>query len=374
MNTIKITFKDSTSETCTLVAVGDVMFARDVGEQACIKGIDSFFTECGIVLNDADVAFCNLETPVTDYNKPSPYSRSNFKTNPVFLKEIAKYFDVVSVANNHIYDFGSQGARDTVKHLKNSGIKVIGINSNEEDAKQPVIIQVGDIKIGLLAYTCLPTIDDYIKEYPIACFDEVIVRKDLESLKRDVDVCIVSLHGGHELVAYTAPPFVKMAHFAVDNGADLILGHHTHVIGGIEKYQGKPIIYSMGNFIFDNPTIPERRESFIIKANIDKTNGVTTLELVPVYINESYIPMIAEDALCDKILSRIGYLSECFLQNTNDELYWETASKGFLGNGQRNLSAHFKSLGIKGIWIMIKRLRPKHFKLLFRAVLGKYVK
>lgn len=374
MKELKYILGDTDEKIVKFVAVGDVMFARDIKTKVLEKDVDYFFSDCGDIFKNADITFCNLETPITDYDIPSKYSRSNFKIHPHLVDDIAKYFSVVSLANNHIYDYCSKGAEETVRYLEEARIKTTGVGKTIRDANCPAIITVNDIRTGLLSYTCLPTIEEYKSEYAIAVFEEKSVKQNIEELKKVADICIVSLHGGHELINFVEPSFMQKARFAIDCGADLVLGHHPHVIGGIEIYKGKPLVYSLGNFIFDNPTIPERNESIIFQATLDKKIGVASIDIIPIYINNGFVPTIAKGDIYKKIQNRLIALSNYIENGRNNELYWKAASKGFLVNGKENLTSIFSNLGFKGILIMLKRLRLRHFKLFFISLKDKIIK
>lgn len=363
---IEFKFSKQDNQDCTIVAVGDLMLARDVDKVAKKNGVESFFSNVGNVLKRADISFCNLESVITKSTNPSPYSRSNFKIDPDYTRTIGEFFDVAAVANNHTYDFGIEGLKDTVSNLKGEGVYALGLV--QENSTQPIIIEKNGMTIAFLGYMCLPTIEEYEKLFPIAKYEESLVKADIENVKSKADICIVSMHGGHELVDYVAPDFKKMCRFAIDNGADMVIGHHTHVIAGIENYNNKPIAYGMGNFIFDNATIPKRKESFILKANIAKNFGVKSIELFPIIIDDSYTPKFASDDAYERIKGRIEHLNECIEKGTNDDKYWELASSDFLGKSKRNLLSTYRKMGFKGIWIMVKRLRIKHFYLLIKSI------
>ena len=373
MEKIIYNINSSKDKNIKLLAVGDVMFSRDVENVAIEKGISSFFQDCKEFFDSADIKFCNFESPITEKGEFSKYSRSNFKSNPSIVREVGQYFDVVSLANNHIYDFGLEGAKDTVAHMISGNIKPVGAGFNDKNAHKPAIFEVNDIKVGFIAYTCLPTIDEYQKKYSVAVFNEHRVKQDIEHLNKKVDICIVSLHGGHELISFVEPSFMNKSRFTIDCGADLVIGHHPHVISGIELYKEKPIVYSLGNFIFDNPTIPERKESILLEAILDKVNKVSEISLTPIMINDEYMPKVAKGSDNEIIINKIQKLTSYILIGENNKLYWEAASQGFINNGKENLVSNFSNLGLKGIFVMLKRLRLRHLKLLLLSLKKKFV-
>lgn len=353
----------------SIIAVGDIMGARDVATVINTRGPDILFKNIGKILKSGDISFCNLETPITESNARSEFSRSNFKTSPNVLPVISKYFDIVSCANNHIYDYQDLGAADTKKYLDANNIRSVGIGKTLTEARKPAIFELGqNIKIGFLAYTGLAYDIVYAEKYSVAPLKEEIIKEDMAKLKNKVDFCIVSMHFGYELVDYVLPIYRKIAKFTVDCGADIIIGHHPHVINGIEIYNDKIIAYSLGNFIFDNPIIPKKRDSMILKIGIGNDANICNLEVIPIYINDEYTPIIPEKITKKRIIDRFINLTESLKSDENDRLFWECASNSFIHNGFENIGKTIKKAGLKGFILMVKRLKPYHFLLLFKSV------
>ncbi len=266
----------------SIVAVGDVMLGRGVGTRLRNKdkGYLYAFEEVFETLNSGDIVFCNLEAPITDR------THSLYKSGKIVLKSsVASFeaikqagFNVISLANNHTMDYYAEGLMDTIDILDENNILYAGAGKNLEEARKPAVMEVDGMKVGILAYSDMAHYvfagDPYVKfeaeaEKPgIAPTNIKYILEDIEKLKDRVDILILSLHWGVEESFVIPEEQRNMAHMLIDGGADLILGHHTHQFQGIEMYKGKPIVYSMGNFIFDQND-PENQESFILKLNYE---------------------------------------------------------------------------------------------------------
>jgi poly-gamma-glutamate synthesis protein (capsule biosynthesis protein) len=203
------------------------------------------------VLLEADIAFANLETPLSDNSR----YRGKFRTPTAFAKALKwAGIDVVSTANNHALDAEGAGLLETQEALLQVDVGAVGSGRNLADARRPFIIKRKGITVGFLGYSqhiiggatgfALP---DRSGVVPL---DPFLIKNDIQRLREQVNFIILSFHWGWENDQYTHPNARKFAHAALDAGADVILGHHPHVPCGIEVYKGKVIIYSLGNFIF----------------------------------------------------------------------------------------------------------------------------
>jgi poly-gamma-glutamate synthesis protein (capsule biosynthesis protein) len=230
-----------------LLFVGDVMMTRYV-EKKIKKFNKEYIYPFEKILNylkTFDYVIANLEGPISDKGVKIG-SKYSFRMKPDVAEALSKAnINVVNLANNHIFDYGKVAFEDTLKNLDKNNIKYFG-NSYE-----PLIIEKEGIKIGFLGFsdflkhlevkeskTGIATVNDNLSE---------IIKK----AKEKVDILIVSFHWGEEYKKLANERQRKIAKIAIDSGADLVIGHHPHVIQDIEKYKEKFIFYSLGNFIFD---------------------------------------------------------------------------------------------------------------------------
>jgi poly-gamma-glutamate synthesis protein (capsule biosynthesis protein) len=230
-----------------ILFVGDIMMTRSV--EARIKSLNKefFFPFLNILdySKSFDYVIANLEGSISDKGTKVG-SKYSFRMKPEVAEALSKAnINVVNLANNHIFDYGKIAFEDTLKNLEKNNIKYFG-NSYE-----PLIIEKEGIKIGFLGFS------DFLKHLEVKenKIGIAVVNDNLSEIikkaKEKVDILIVSFHWGEEYKKIANERQRKLAKIAIDSGADLVIGHHPHVIQDIEKYKGKFIFYSLGNFIFD---------------------------------------------------------------------------------------------------------------------------
>ena len=237
----------------TLAAVGDVLLCRGVGKQIDKHGADWLFDDTRDVLKHADLAFCNLECPLS--KRGVPHKRCFlFRADPKLARTLrSNGLSVVSLANNHTLDYGRDAMLDTVAAVKEPGMIPLGAGRNKAEASRLRIVTKHGLRVGFLAYCDLPSYGVVmLPDKPgIACVDSHSLPAQIRAAKAKCDALVVSFHWGVEYMKQPAERQRKLARLCIDNGADLILGHHPHVLQPVETYKGKPIAYSMGGFIWD---------------------------------------------------------------------------------------------------------------------------
>ncbi|HXK32210.1 MAG TPA: CapA family protein, partial [Candidatus Paceibacterota bacterium] len=207
-------------------------------------------------------------------------------------------FNVVSLANNHALDYGKDALEDCLVRLKDSGIDYVGAGFNGKEAFYLVIKEINSTKIGFLAYTDLgpETWRAGEERSGIAWIkdsDFGKIGQDIQEAKSKVDVLIVSIHSGEEYVQELTPFQLNFTKMAIEAGADLIAGHHPHVVQKDEKYGDQYVFYSLGNFIFDQSFSEQTMQSEIVEITIEnkKIKEVTAKQIK---INEFFQPEIYE--------------------------------------------------------------------------------
>lgn len=279
----------------SLIFVGDIMLSRTIGKIMEEKLDWTYpFLKIKDFLKNADITFGNLESPISNRGRRIG-SKYSFRARPEVIKGLLfSGIDIVNIANNHILDYGKVAIEDTMKLLKENNIKITGGGSNYSEAHNTTIFSINGIKIGFLGYTNLiPKYISYESSSPnIAYFDENIAIEDIKKAKEKVDFLIVSLHWGEEYK--TEPSFYqkKTARLLIDAGADLIIGHHPHVVQPVEEYKGRYIIYSLGNFIFDQNFSEKTKEGLVVKVKI-KNKKITKLEKIKIRFTNTFQPFIA---------------------------------------------------------------------------------
>lgn len=282
------------TEPATLLFVGDMMFDRYI-KRAINEAQDPLlpFARIAQTLQEADLAIGNLEGPISDRGtkQGSIYS---FRFEPVGTINALQHagFDIVTLANNHIWDYGWPAALDTMRHLTAVGISYIGFGNNFEEANTPVIKTVNDTAIAFLGYT-----EFYGKglwadeQLGLSEFVPDNIAKRVSGLKNSgaADLVVVSVHWGEEYETSSNALQQKVARQLIDAGADLIIGHHPHVPQEIEQYKHGFIVYSLGNFVFDQNFSADTRHGLMFKALV-KDKKIVGTESIEVKFTQQYQP------------------------------------------------------------------------------------
>jgi poly-gamma-glutamate synthesis protein (capsule biosynthesis protein) len=292
----------------SLIFGGDVMLARTV-EQKILKTDDWSlpFRKVYKEFKKADLAFANLESPFYDKGEATPNGSTVFRALPKTIEGLKLAgIDIVSLANNHFGDQGVAGDKYTFEHLTDNKIKYCGAGNNSDEAHSSVIFEVKKIKIAYLCYSYPETMYVAKADSPgIANMDTEQMKKDVENLTIDADFIIVSMHAGSEYIHKPGNSQINFARSAIDSGADLVVGHHPHVVQSTEKYQDGYIIYSLGNLVFDQMWSEETQQGMVAKVNLvgDKLEKI---EFKPIHIYDYNQPDWADESEATAILEDMG--------------------------------------------------------------------
>jgi len=274
----------------SLAFVGDVMLARNVGKKIANLGKDYPFSKTRRILSSADIAFANLEGVLTGDQITGSSKAFIFCSPPSFGESLVNGgIDIVSLANNHANDGGAKGLLETIKTLEELGIKYVGAGRNYLKARSLRIIEAKGKKIGFLAYTDLANIGlsaaSATSSQPgVASARTRAVFDEIKAAKRKVDFLVVSFHWGIEYqIGEPNARQKNLAYKCIDEGADIIVGHHPHVLQRVEVYHGKTIAYSLGNFVFDNHR-PSRARTMILWIDWNPLKGKQKITQIPCYI------------------------------------------------------------------------------------------
>jgi len=306
-----ICISSAAAEEVSVVACGDIMLGRYIGKDLAQKGYSYPYTKVKDIISSADIAFANLECPISLKGEPEDKEYC-FRADPKVIKGLNYAgFDVLSLANNHTMDYGKIALQDTIDLLTKNGILSVGAGKNLEQARKPAIIKTKGMKIAFLAYDCTyPATCNAKKDRPGACPGKVeIIQEDISRIRKKVDIVIVSFHWGVEYQAKPAKTQIKLAHQTIDAGADLIIGHHPHVLQGIEFYKERPILYSLGNFIFDQ-TFGNTRKGIVINCVFKdkKLHSIIFIPIIRTYA--TYYPQIAREKEREEIISHFLEVSK----------------------------------------------------------------
>ena len=315
-----------------LYAVGDVGPNRENPQ--------SIFRHVSGVLKQGNIQLCQLETNLSIRGTPMPQARLPMRTHPNAARAIRDCgFHVVSFASNHCMDFGQEAFFDTIETIKANGMEPIGVGRNIAEARRPAILERNGTRIAFLAYNSILPIGYWAEIDRPGCApmrawtiyqqieldqpgslcrthtfpnedDLLAMAEDIEKAKSNADIVVLSMHWGiHFVPAQLADYQRETARKAIDCGADLIVGHHPHILKGIEVYKGKVILYSLGNFAIEQPSA--------FMKNLYKTERHREIEkLNPQWNENSEYPLppetkkslIVKCVIAEKRIKRISFL------------------------------------------------------------------
>lgn len=309
----------------TFLAVGDMMMSRGVNS-VIARTNDPLRPFSGLVelLDSTDFNFGNLESPISGSDKPGPPHSLVFNTPIRNVEGLKRYkFKVLNLANNHALDQRAAGLENTRKVLAENEITYLGVGADLSEAWKPKIITVNGLKLGFLGASYASVNDGGVARNNLVARieDTEYLKNSLESLKKDADFIVVTMHAGVEYVRQPHQPQIDFAHAAIDYGADLVIGAHPHWIQIIEKYKDKYIFYSLGNFIFDQEWSQDTKEGLVLKVSLEGQIAINPplntsnfrekaklkeIELIPVIIENYSTPRLAKEEEKTKILAKIS--------------------------------------------------------------------
>jgi len=295
-----------TNKEINIMFTGDVMLARTVGTKIDQNGVNYPFEEIKDLLETPDFTYINLETSVTNEGQRIPKG-IEFRAKPETLDGVKwAGIDQVCLANNHTGDYSDSGLTDTFMHLNERDIDYVGAGNNADEAYNYIIQEIGNNKVAFLCYNGIdPRMFEATSDSPgSAWVDDDRMREGINAARQIADLVFVSIHHGTE---YTPNPNQAQIHYsrlAVDAGADAVISHHPHVVQAIEIYREKPILYSLGNLVFDQMwSIPTQQG---LLANVTVKKGVIhQIDLTPVHIYDYAQPRVADENEAKQILQRI---------------------------------------------------------------------
>lgn len=282
------------SKNVTISFGGDVLLDGHVGDLIEQKGASHILEDVKLILLASDVNMVNLENPISERGTKEGDKQYTFKAKPRNLKVLTDGgINIVSLANNHVLDFGTDAFLDTLKHLKASNIRYVGAGEDDTSAYAPVYLDVKGTKLAFIAAShVIPFVSWHAgtkKPGVASTYEPTRVLSEIAKAKSKADIVAVYIHWGEEMNPYPLNYQKNLAKLYIDKGADIVVGSHPHVLQGIEYYKGKIIAYSLGNFIFTNI----KRETMILRVEI-KDKKLSQAKVIPCEIN-SYRPMHVKD-------------------------------------------------------------------------------
>ena len=299
------------SVTLTVSAVGDCTLGMDENATYSTslvakyeeEGASYFFAGVYDVLSADDLTIANFEGVLTESEDREDKSFA-FKGDPEYTSILTDgSIEAVNLANNHSHDYGDESYTDTITYLEEAGIASFGYDRYS-------VLEVNGVQVGLIGiYELADGID---------CEDDMLEMME-EVEKAGAELIIVTFHWGEELETTPDETQVELAHAAIDAGADLVIGHHPHVLQGIEVYNGKNIVYSLGNFCFGGNSNPDDKDTMIFQQTFTVTDGevaddnvtnIVPCSLSSVSDSNDYQPTVLTGDEADEVLAKIEELSE----------------------------------------------------------------
>lgn len=284
-----------TGHTCCSFAGLPLPVAKRTGNEGAVKQL----------LGLADLSIANFENPAPNRFTYHP-AGFNFSADPALIAGLSNAgIDWVSLANNHIGNAGTQGILDTLANLDSFGIAHGGAEANLDAAREATLLDAGGITVGMLGYDTIKPAYAATDSKPGSNeMSAARVREDVAAARAaGAQLVIVFPHWGTEYSATTTATQRRLAHAAIDAGADLVIGSHTHWAGGIEVYRGRPIFYSLGDFVFNIQRSEQTEESYLLELTFSGTRLVQ-VELHPFLILDQSQPNLLDPAGSGKVVLR----------------------------------------------------------------------
>lgn len=305
-----------TYSTAVIAVAGDTTQSDVFGEATSWRDMSYPFEDVAGLFCGADLAFVNLETSVSTRGESEKNEGYGFRTDPKYLEVYTQAgIDIVSCANNHTRDFGMDALADTFTSLDEYGIRYVGAGMNKTEAEKLETFELNGIKVGFTAINMInmnPTWYATDDRAGLNCVDSWDCERQLELIRKydeQCDVLFVSVHWGLEYYNTITEEQQEFAHKLCDSGADIILGHHPHVLQPIEAYNDSVIFYSLGNFLFYKMD-DDAGKTALFEIEIDK-NGFIGGKIYPVFITNCKSVLLSEEnEMYSEILGLVREISQ----------------------------------------------------------------
>jgi poly-gamma-glutamate capsule biosynthesis protein CapA/YwtB (metallophosphatase superfamily) len=280
-----------------LLFVGDILLADAATSVLARRGYDYPFAATRQLLGppDTDLVIGNLEGPITDAARPHAGEKWSYRSPPEAARALARAgFQLMTLANNHVLDCDANGVRESIALLRGAGIEAIGAGSTPEEAHRPAVRDVRGLKVGILAYLPEQQLLDgapwslrHLAVGPhragTATATPQSLARDIAALRPRVDVVVVALHLGDRYQREPASFERDLCRRAIDAGADAVVGHGPHILGPVELYRGRPILYSIGNYAFGSGNVRARFSLMAFLSVEAAGRRLRRVELLPIY-------------------------------------------------------------------------------------------
>lgn len=358
-----------------------IIFTGDLGLTAAFTTTTEVFSsELIRELTSAEALCINLELPFREPGtKMAPYTHPSLYSPVEKAEQLAQLNpSIVNIGTNHCMDGGAAGIVLTERTLNGLGMTCIGAGINEEKARAPRFLDIGGKRFGFLSYCKKGNFTATDRRAGAALLSTENLGSDLPDARERCDFLIVCMHMGMEFSKSVHPMYRELAHSAADLGASCIIGHHPHVIQGIETYRGVPIFYSLGNLLFDNfagaVTFKghwEDRHKGIL-ARVAFSSSEVTYDFLPVkYSSKPLYARLAQEEETHAVLNEVKSLSEEISTGT-PAVSAEAEAVGAIAKREfATVIALTRIHGFRFLWYLAKDLKLRHFKMILSALFSR---
>lgn len=306
--------KVAPSRKLVIAAVGDIMLDGSAREIMLREGYDHAFKATREWLQRADISFGNLEGPLTHGGTRAEDKQFLFRSPPDKVTDAmtAAGFDVVSLANNHTLDYGAEGLRDTIVALEKKSIRFAGAGNDIAEARRATYLERNGLKVAFLAYSLTFPEEFWAtsQRAGTAFGHRQHIESDIRQARSQADIVVVSFHWGRESTTELRPYQVGLGRAAINAGAQVVIGHHPHILQAVERYKEGVILYSMGNFAFGSYSRKAKTSAF---AEIEFNQGrLTRVRLRPINvlnIDVLFQPQPLHGEAADKVVQHLQEMS-----------------------------------------------------------------
>lgn len=322
--------KEAVEEDCvTITFAGDILFDPDYGVMAALQLnggniVNGISPDVIAEMKSADIMMLNNEFPYSDAGTPTAGKQFTFRAKPSYVSYLHDMgVDIVSLANNHAYDYGEEAFLDTMQTLKGAGIPYVGAGADEQEAVRPVYFIINDMKIAFVSATQIEKAD-----YPdtkgatadspgvFRCWNGEKLLQIVSEAKENSDFVIVYVHWGTENQEETDWAQDKQAPELVAAGADIIIGDHPHILQKIDVISGVPVIYSLGNFWFNSKTV----DTGMVKITLSE-EGLQSLQFIPC-VQSNCRTVLSDGEEKERILGKMRNMSVNVQIDTDGYITW----------------------------------------------------
>jgi len=358
----------------TIAALGDVGVIGSARARTAGAGMDAAFAVPAATLREANLGFANLEFPVAADADVRPGRSREFRHDASVCGALVRAgVQVVSLANNHMMDAGVAGLDATLAACSAAGLAVAGAGRDLAAARAPARLVVHGLRVVVLACTQAAPEDMARADRPgVAPIDADALREDLKRWRAEADILVVSAHWGSMYVDYPHPRVRPIARLCAEMGADLVLGHHAHVLQGAERIGRTLVAYSLGDGVFNcragdfhaQVSAQKRLESGVFVATI--TDGDSGLAIAPHRLDDDGLPLPPDAATVAAIGERVRGLG-AGLANAEANFASQSAP-ALLQYGFEGLGQYVRQGRLDKVVRVLMQVRPRHLPLIWQAL------